>query len=50
MLKKTGGGELKTKNEQGKIRSKDTIAPGNDAGDRSTQCMHAAFALPSIVY
>jgi Uncharacterized protein conserved in bacteria (DUF2188) len=30
MLKKSGGGELKTKNEKGKIRSKDTIKPGND--------------------
>ena len=30
MLKESGGGELKTKNVKGKIRSKDTIAPGND--------------------
>lgn len=30
MLKKSGGGELTTKGEDGKIRSKDTIAPGND--------------------
>jgi hypothetical protein len=30
MLKKSGGGELKVKGEDGKIRSKDTIAPGND--------------------
>lgn len=30
MLKKSGGGELKTKDEKGKIRSKDTIKPGND--------------------
>jgi Uncharacterized protein conserved in bacteria (DUF2188) len=30
MLKKSGGGELKTKNEKGRIRSKDTIAPGKD--------------------
>ena len=30
MLEKSGGGELKIKNEQGRIRSKDTIAPGND--------------------
>jgi hypothetical protein len=29
-LKQTGGGELKVKNEDGRIRSKDTIAPGND--------------------
>ncbi len=30
MLKNAGGGELKVQNEQGRIRSKDTIAPGND--------------------
>jgi hypothetical protein len=30
MLKNSGGGELKVKGEDGKIRSKDTIAPGND--------------------
>lgn len=30
MLKKSGGGELITKGVDGKIRSKDTIAPGND--------------------
>jgi len=30
MLKKSGGGELSTKGRDGKIRSKDTIAPGND--------------------
>jgi hypothetical protein len=30
MLQNSGGGELKVKNEQGQIRSKDTIAPGND--------------------
>jgi hypothetical protein len=30
MLKKAGGGELTTKGTEGKIRSKDTIAPGND--------------------
>ena len=30
MLKKSGGGELKVKGENGRIRSKDTIAPGND--------------------
>jgi hypothetical protein len=30
MLKKQGGGELTTKGLDGKIRSKDTIAPGND--------------------
>jgi len=29
-LIKTGGGELITKGVDGKIRSKDTIAPGND--------------------
>lgn len=30
MLKHQGGGELTTKGLNGKIRSKDTIAPGND--------------------
>lgn len=30
MLKKQGGGELITKGLNGKIRSKDTIPPGND--------------------
>ena len=30
MLKHQGGGELTTKGVDGKIRSKDTIAPGND--------------------
>ena len=30
MLKKSGGGELKTKDEKGKIRSKDTIKPKRD--------------------
>lgn len=30
MLKRQGGGELITKGEDGKIRSKDTIKPGND--------------------
>lgn len=30
MLKKSGGGELITKGLDGRIRSKDTIAPGND--------------------
>lgn len=30
MLKNQGGGELTTKGVDGKIRSKDTIAPGND--------------------
>ena len=30
MLKNQGGGELITKGLNGKIRSKDTIAPGND--------------------
>ena len=30
MLKSSGGGELKVKGEDGKIRSKDTISPGND--------------------
>lgn len=30
MLKNQGGGELTTHGRDGKIRSKDTIAPGND--------------------
>ena len=30
MLRNQGGGELTTKGVNGKIRSKDTIAPGND--------------------
>jgi len=30
MLHNQGGGELSTKGVDGKIRSKDTIAPGND--------------------
>ncbi|MVA98473.1 DUF2188 domain-containing protein [Nitratireductor sp. CAU 1489] len=30
MLKNQGGGELTTKGVDGRIRSKDTIAPGND--------------------
>lgn len=30
MLKNQGGGELSTKGLDGRIRSKDTIAPGND--------------------
>lgn len=30
LLKKQGGGELTTKGENGKIRSKDTIPPGRD--------------------
>jgi len=30
MLRKSGGGELITMGKDGKIRSKDTIAPGND--------------------
>jgi hypothetical protein len=30
MIKNQGGGELTTKGLNGKIRSKDTIAPGND--------------------
>jgi hypothetical protein len=31
MLRNSGGGELKIKNEQGKIRSKDTVAPGDES-------------------
>ena len=30
MLQNQGGGELTTKGRDGKIRSKDTIAPGHD--------------------
>lgn len=30
MLRRQGGGELTTKGRDGMIRSKDTIAPGND--------------------
>jgi hypothetical protein len=30
MLKNSGGGELTTSGRDGKFRSKDTIAPGND--------------------
>ncbi|WP_305955526.1 DUF2188 domain-containing protein [Pseudomonas sp. p106] len=30
MLKKQGGGELTTKGVDGRIRDKDTVAPGND--------------------
>ena len=30
MLKKHGGGELTTKGVDGRIRAKDTVAPGND--------------------
>jgi hypothetical protein len=31
MLRNSGGGELKVQNQQGRIRSKDTIAPGNES-------------------
>lgn len=30
LLKNQGGGDLTTKGKDGRIRSKDTIAPGND--------------------
>lgn len=30
MLENQGGGELTTKGRDGKIRSKDTVSPGND--------------------
>lgn len=30
MLRNQGGGELTTKSREGEVRSKDTIAPGND--------------------
>lgn len=42
MLKKSGGGELKTKDEKGKIRSKDTIKPrkgsAEDQGPGALRC------------
>ena len=37
MLQNSGGGELKIKNEQGKIRSKDTIAPGHESPVRDRE-------------
>ncbi len=37
MLKKSGGGELKVKSEEGKIRSKDTIAPGRESRVRDKE-------------
>lgn len=37
MLQTSGGGELKVKNEQGQIRSKDTIAPGNESSVRDKE-------------
>jgi hypothetical protein len=37
MLKSSGGGELITKGLDGKIRSKDTIAPGNESSRRDTE-------------
>jgi hypothetical protein len=33
-LKRTGGGELVTKNAKGMIRAKNTVAPGNDPRSR----------------
>jgi Uncharacterized protein conserved in bacteria (DUF2188) len=33
-LKRTGGGELITKNVKGRIRAKDTVAPGRDPRSR----------------
>ena len=33
-LKKTGGGELVTKNVKGRVRAKDTVAPGRDSRSR----------------
>lgn len=33
MLKNQGGGELTTKGLDGRIRDKDTVAPGNDPRD-----------------
>lgn len=37
MLGNQGGGELIVKGEDGKIRSKDTIAPGNESSVRDTE-------------
>ncbi len=37
MLKSSGGGELNTHGLDGKIRSKDTIAPGNESKVRDTE-------------
>ena len=36
-LRNQGGGELTTMGEDGKIRSKDTIAPGNESSVRDTE-------------
>lgn len=36
-LKNQGGGELTTKGLDGRIRSKDTIAPGNESKVRDTE-------------
>lgn len=33
MLQRQGGGELVTKGRDGRIRDKDTVAPGNDPRD-----------------
>ena len=37
MLQRSGGGELTTQNRQGVIRSKDTIAPGNESLTRDKE-------------
>ncbi len=36
-LRKQGGGEVTTMGLDGKIRSKDTIAPGNESSARDTE-------------
>jgi len=36
-IKSDGGGELITKGLDGKIRSKDTIAPGNESSKKDTE-------------
>ena len=38
-LKNQGGGELITKGKDGKIRSKDTIYPGNDPNPPKDTCL-----------
>lgn len=37
MMQRNGGGELTTKGVDGRIRSKDTIKPGNESSRRDTE-------------
>jgi hypothetical protein len=37
MLQNAGGGELKIMGLDGRIRSKDTVAPGNESSTRDTE-------------